>query len=57
MNAISKSAESDLQEIHRGLHLAMQKLINDKDAGGAEVILRQLDVRLANFLNNAKVLG
>ena len=41
----------DLQDLHNGLQLAMDKLIRDKDYTEAEVILRQVDARMSQLIN------
>ena len=43
-----------MEEIHRGLHLAMDALIKQKNQTEAENLLRQLDAMLATFIVRAK---
>ena len=41
----------ELTNMHRGLHFAMEALINKKDYSEAERILRQVDTMMSNFIN------
>ncbi len=47
----SPNVISDLKDLHRGLHVAMDSLIKSKDYPEAEVVLRQLDDRLTHLIN------
>lgn len=44
----------DLMDIHRGLHVAMDAGIRDKNYQVLEVTLRQIDDRLKNLINALK---
>lgn len=55
MNELA-SAEviGDLEDIHRGLHVAMECLINARDYSEAELVLRQIDQRMARLINSVR---
>jgi hypothetical protein len=55
MKAATKSAVEDVEDMHRGVHLALEALVNQKDKARAEEILRQLDSRMASWLNTTQV--
>lgn len=44
-----------LQDLHRGLHEAMDAFIKDKDCSRGETILRQMDQHLTETLNQTKL--
>ena len=52
--AVMQTPIEQLEEIHRGLHLAMDALIKQKNQTEAENLLRQLDTMLATFIVRAK---
>ena len=52
----SKDLEGKLIDIHNGLHIAMDNLINKKNYKETEVILRQIDEVLSRTINQNKVL-
>ena len=54
---INKEAEHELLDLHRCLHVAMNKLIAEGDVAEAWRSLRHLDRRLTSFINSAKVEG
>lgn len=51
---VNHEAEALILDLHRGLHAAMDALIENKDYDEAEVILRQMDERFRTFINGAK---
>lgn len=51
---MSKYAYEELEDIHVGVHAAMDNLINRKNNDEAERILRIIDAKLANLINNTK---
>lgn len=52
---ICSEAEAQLLNLHRKLHLAMDRLINRSDYKAAETALREVDQELVVLLNTAKV--
>ena len=50
MRLITKPSD-ELTQMHRGLHFAMEALINKKDYGEAERLLRQVDGMMAKCIN------
>lgn len=55
MQVATKEALEGVQDMHRGLHLAMEELIRNKDYDRAEQILRQLDQVMSRWLNDTKI--
>lgn len=53
--AYTKSVEDELKDLHNGVHLVMEQLINQKNYDEAERILRLLDFRMTDLINQAKV--
>jgi len=51
----TEAVKDELEDLKRGLHLAMHNLIDRKDCDEAEVILRQLDQRLVQLINEIEV--
>jgi hypothetical protein len=47
----------ELTNLHRGLHFAMEALINKKDYSEAERLLRQVDAIMANCINKLERAG
>lgn len=47
--------KEELEDLKRGLHVAMENLINQKDYDEAERVLRQLDQRLVSLINEIVV--
>jgi ATP/maltotriose-dependent transcriptional regulator MalT len=54
---ISVEAERQLLNVHRGIHQALDHLVNAKDFETAERLLRQVDQRLVSLLNGALVVS
>lgn len=54
--AINAEAKRTLEDMHNGLHVALETLVNYNDAGRTEAILRQLDTAMVNFLNRAQAI-
>ncbi len=52
---MTKKVEEELLDLHRGLHFALDHLVNRGDKDEAERVLRQIDVRMSHLLNTAKV--
>jgi hypothetical protein len=52
---INREAENQLLDLHRGIHVAMEHLIKEKEYDKAELVLHEVDHRLAHLLNTAKV--
>jgi hypothetical protein len=52
---ICSEAEAQLLNLHRKLHLAMDRLINRSDYEAAETVLREVDQELVTLLNTATV--
>jgi hypothetical protein len=50
----NSDAIHDIKDMHRGLHIAMDHLINRDDPSEAEKILRELDERMSRWLNQTK---
>ena len=48
---VSAGAERMLLDFHRGLHEAMESLINEADQERAALILHQLDEALTELIN------
>lgn len=55
MKAATKNAIDAVQDMHRGVHLALEAHVNQKDGARTEEILRQLDHMMASWLNTTKV--
>ena len=55
MKIATVEAVEDLQDIHRGLHAAMDALIRSKDAKKTEEILHQIDQRMTSWIKQTKV--
>ncbi|MFW2543842.1 hypothetical protein ACN2XU_14460 [Primorskyibacter sp. 2E107] len=51
----SKEAVDAVKDMHRGLHIAMDHLLNRKDSAKAEEVLRELDFHMANWINQTTV--
>lgn len=47
----NQAVKDDLEDIKRGLHVAMEQLINRQDYREAEEVLRQVDIRLVALIN------
>lgn len=47
--------EKKIKDIHRGVHMAMDQLINRKDYKRSEELLRQVDEELARVLRRNQV--
>lgn len=52
----NKEAVDALLDMHRGLHIGMDSLINNQDIKKTEQILRELDFHMSNWINQTKVL-
>lgn len=50
----NSEAIDDIQDMHRGLHIAMDHLINRSDTAKAEEVLRQIDLRMSRWINDTK---
>jgi len=44
-----------LEDLHRGLHIAMDALVNNKDYRRTEEVLREMDFHFVNCLRALKV--
>lgn len=55
MKLVNVEAKSAVEDMHRGLHLAMAALLTNRDKDEAERILRQLDAVMAGFLNEVRI--
>ncbi|WP_161806038.1 hypothetical protein [Gemmobacter sp. LW-1] len=55
MKVASKDAIDDIQNIHQGIHLALDALVRSKDYRRSEELLRQIDQLTAHWLNTVKV--
>ncbi|MBN9018457.1 MAG: hypothetical protein J0H11_13645 [Rhizobiales bacterium] len=55
--AYTQEVEGELQDIHRGLHIAMDRLIAQRDYDEAETVLRQVDQRMSTLINKSKVVS
>ncbi len=53
--AYTKAVEEELTDLHNGLHQAMDHLINRNDYAEAERIIRLIDARMTNLINQARV--
>jgi hypothetical protein len=51
----NKQLKDELDDLHRGLHLAMDALINQKDYERTEQLLREMDHYLSNIVTETKV--
>ncbi|MDM8167011.1 hypothetical protein [Roseovarius sp.] len=51
----NKEAADAVKDMHRGLHIAMDHLLNRNDPQKAEEVLRELDFHMANWLNQTKI--
>jgi hypothetical protein len=51
----TRAVKDELETLKQGLHIAMDHLINRKDYHEAEVVLRQLDIRLVQLINDIQV--
>jgi hypothetical protein len=54
---ISVEAERQLLDVHRGIHRALDQMVNAKDFQTAELLLRDVDQRLVSLLNGATVVS
>ncbi len=44
-----------LIDLHKGIHVALDAHIKAKNAAETELVLRQVDERLASLINNLKI--
>lgn len=51
----NKEAFDAVKDMHRGLHIAMDHLLRNKDLDRAKPILQELDFHMSNWLNQTKV--
>jgi hypothetical protein len=47
----NKEAVDAVQDMHRGLHIALDNLVNRNDTAKTEEILRELDFHMTRWLN------
>lgn len=56
MNYVAtKELKDKIADIHRGLHIAMETLIKQKDYERTEQLLREIDFYLTQMVNETKV--
>jgi len=56
MNYVAtKDLKDKLDDLHRGLHIALEALLKQKDYGRTEQLLRELDFHLTQVVNQTKV--
>lgn len=53
--AYTQAVEDELQDLHRGLHYAMDQLLNRQDYDESEKTLRIIDQRLSHLINRTTV--
>lgn len=46
---VNADAADTIVDLHKGLHVAMDALIRDKDYAEAELVLRQMDERFSRL--------
>lgn len=51
----NREAIDGVQKLHRGLHMAMDELINRKDYETAREILLQIDYEMVEWIKETKV--
>lgn len=51
----TKAVKDEIADLHDGLHQAMDHLINRRDYAEAERIIRLIDARMSNLINQARV--
>ncbi len=51
----TKALKDQIDDIHRGLHIAMDALINKKDYRRTEEVLREVDHYLSIIVSETKV--
>jgi uncharacterized protein YqgQ len=51
----TRAVQDEMETLKQGLHIAMEHLINRKDYREAEVVLRQLETRLVQLINDTQV--
>lgn len=57
MNKIANMEAIDaVKDMKRGLHIAMDHLINREDPAKAKEVLHELDFHMANWLNQVKIM-
>ncbi|MEX5729135.1 hypothetical protein Ga0609869_002488 [Rhodovulum iodosum] len=55
MNKLAnREAIDGVQQMHRGLQMALQELVLHKDYERAEAILRQLDIAMVDWIDETK---
>ena len=51
----NKEAVDAVKDMHRGLHIAMDHLLNRNDPAKGEQVLHELDSHMTNWINQTKV--
>ena len=51
----TKDLKNQIDDLHRGLHITMETLINQKDYRRAEELLREMDFYLTRLVNDTRV--
>ncbi|TCP21788.1 hypothetical protein [Rhodovulum adriaticum] len=51
----NREARDGIQQIHRGVHMALDALENQNDPETAARILRQIDVAMVDWINATQV--
>ena len=55
MYVANSAAKRELDDLHRGVGMALDELVRRKDYSRAENILREIDRRLVNLLNTLTI--
>ncbi|MGC9419124.1 MAG: hypothetical protein ACP5EN_09135 [Rhodovulum sp.] len=50
----SREALDDIQQMHRGVHMALDALVNQSDPERAVEILQQIDAAMVTWINEVR---
>lgn len=57
MYVMNREALDKVEDMRRGLHVAMTALIRNKDYAEAEFVLKQMDERLGRLITETKIVA